>query len=174
MLLQFPSRLPLEVLVKSSSQGDPVPRKKDPKNQPKHPELDFSRYLLSDVESSSRSVNYTLSASQSPNLGLPSRHFSSPASHTALWPKSPLRRIIARAPHVDLDEERGTARITSYLHTLECGHQIFVQPFMQWDEGSHLIETPPPNKRHRCVECKGLEDAKKKPESVKAKKRRAA
>jgi hypothetical protein len=91
-----------------------------------------------------------------------------------LWQKSPLRRIVARAPQVELDEERDTAKISSFLHTLECGHQVWATPFQQYDENWKYITVLPANKRHRCAECKGLLDAKKKPQSAKSKKRGVA
>lgn len=84
----------------------------------------------------------------------------------AVFPKSPLRRIVARAPFIEFDEERGTARIHAYLHTLECGHQVWVHPFREYDENWKYVTVFPTQKRHRCAECKALLDAKKPPQSV--------
>lgn len=153
-----------------------MPRKKDPKNQPK---LNFSPYLLSDI-GPERAANPSYGIVNSSNTISTVEHLyissgnTPPATSTALWPKSPLRLVVARAPHVDLDEERDTAALTKFLDTLECGHQVWVHVFKHYDDNWKYVDMLPTQKRHRCQECKGLANAKKKPESAKTKKRRAA
>lgn len=86
-------------------------------------------------------------------------------STTILWPKNPLKQIVARTP-VSVPIQ-GAYSTTYYLDTLACGHQVAVFP--QNDVSG--------KKRHRCVECGGAQLALKfKPQSFPSpeKKKRAA
>jgi hypothetical protein len=73
------------------------------------------------------------------------------SSYTALFPKNPLRQVVARTPiSVELDEARSTLW---FLESLQCGHQIYVPLDWEWDEKAHMVERPPSAKRHRCHAC---------------------
>lgn len=181
-ILQFRQVIP-QVLVTFHSQGDPM--------APKDPKKVLQNFLKFDplapvrasdkaeqqvlcktpLSPSSGSVNYSLTVSQSRNLGYLPPSPTSPTSFTALFPKAPLRLITARAPQFAEDSHNGTLKLYSYLETLSCGHQVWSLPETFWDEGGHLVEAKLA-KRRRCGDCKVK--AKKQPESVDGKKRGVA
>lgn len=101
--------------------------------------------------------NSRLPSVDSPNLG------TLDGSWSIFMPKAPLRLITSRTPVFGDLYSNGTQKLMWYLDTLDCGHQTVVYPF---DEISG-------KKRHRCAEC-AQAVAKKKPQSVKLTRKKAA
>lgn len=69
-------------------------------------------------------------------------------------PKNPLRTICSRFPHFEPFYSDGTIKLTWFLDTLDCGHQIIV----------HALDCQAGQKRHRCAECAQLALALPEPE----------
>jgi hypothetical protein len=86
-----------------------------------------------------------------------------------LMGKAPLRRVVARV------QFEGFKPGTTWLETLECGHEQVAYLDWFWDEKGHLVQNPPTAVRRRCPECLAMATKKKPNQSeVLPRKRRIA
>lgn len=116
----------------------------------------IGRKSLSPVYDYRTNLNKSFNSGNYP-LGCPSL---SPELRDQLMGKAPLRLVAKR------EEFGGFKPGTTWLETLECGHEQIHYLDWEWKDMSYLVQRPPSAKRRRCTDCKALLASKKPPQSV--------